>query len=66
MMDKWRPQGTTDVVFLLSIVVCFSALGQCFIETLDFDVYMRLHESTAKVLTIVLTSLCLCTYEINS
>ena len=34
--------------FLLSIVVCLRALSQCFIETLDFDVYIRLLEAIAK------------------
>lgn len=34
--------------FLLSIVVCFGPLSQCFITTLDFDVYIRLLEAIAK------------------
>ena len=35
--------------FLSSIDVCFRALSQCFIETIDFDVYGCLREAIANV-----------------
>ena len=43
--------------FLLPIVVCLRALSQCYIETLDFLVYIRLLEALRVALYMVLHAL---------